>query len=225
MEPLRALLPLHPSYDMEAVQEENLGWQGNGRGWRQVVEAGAAVPSPSHSFLHSSSGLYSPTQEAQHSKEMGRCWGYPCWELLSWLSNSPKWGTRGAGRSPPPPSVGRGGCLRSEREQMLGEPSLSPPQMRGSPKRGSHQIQTSPPQGSPARLSLALLHSFLLAFGIFISARAAYLPSRTWAGAGPVARHCLWGPAGCTQSLSWLSLFLLSAGGQRGERPQSLMSP
>lgn len=51
MEPLCALLPLYPSNDMEAVQEENLGWQGNGRGWRPGVEAGAAACSESLTFI------------------------------------------------------------------------------------------------------------------------------------------------------------------------------
>lgn len=40
MEPLCALLPLHPSYDREAVQEENQGCQGNGRGCRQGWKVG-----------------------------------------------------------------------------------------------------------------------------------------------------------------------------------------
>lgn len=43
LEPTWAFLPLYLSYGLEAGQAESQGSQGNGRGWRQEVGAGAVA--------------------------------------------------------------------------------------------------------------------------------------------------------------------------------------
>lgn len=66
--------------------------EAGGRGWKLGP---LPVPRPSHSFLHSSSGLYSPTQEAQHSK-MGRSWGYLLLGAAELALRLPKMGDQGS---------------------------------------------------------------------------------------------------------------------------------
>lgn len=73
--------------------------EAGGRGWKLGP---LPDPGPSYSFLHSSSGLYSPTQEAQLSKEMGRSWGYPLLGAAELALKLPKMGDQGSWETSPP---------------------------------------------------------------------------------------------------------------------------
>ena len=97
--------PTRLSCEMEEeVEEENQGESGRlGGGVRLLLEVQSAswwelgplpVLGPSYSFLPSQLLPFSPTQEAQPSKEMGRGWGYPLLGAEELAPKFPKMGPR-----------------------------------------------------------------------------------------------------------------------------------